>query len=134
MTRCYARNRHGDRCALEYRHDEDDGPAGAHYYPRAVVREIDASRPLTDDEKFAYLVDEGGEVPCSRYGATSADCARVAIAVARILESETGELGSTDSLEHLMSLVVNDHDDIAYMLREYGAEYGIDWREYFEGD
>lgn len=59
--------------------------------------------------------------PCSRYGRTSADCAPVAWRVAYILARETGESITTGNLDHAMSLVVNDHDDVAYIVRNYGA-------------
>lgn len=59
-------------------------------------------------------------VPCSRYGSTSAQCAPVAWRLAYIIARESGEDVTTELLDHSMSLVVNDHDDVAYMLKEYG--------------
>jgi len=123
MTRCYSRNGHGDRCNKEYRHDEDSSPYGQHNYPRAVLRYLDSLGPLTDAQAIAYLTDESGMVPCSRYGRTSGEYAIVALAVATIVEGETGEARSVDSLEHIMSLVVDNHDDPASLLLEYGTEY-----------
>lgn len=56
----------------------------------------------------------------SRYGNTSADCAPVAWRLAYLIARETGEGIDLDGLDHAMSLVVNDHDDVAVMVREYG--------------
>ncbi len=87
---------------------------------------------FTEQQSIEYLTIDGGRVPCSRYGYDSTSCAPVAYAVAVIMEGETGEPMSLDDLDSMMSLVVNDHDDIEYMLREYGTEYGFDWSNYFE--
>jgi hypothetical protein len=59
-------------------------------------------------------------VPCSRYGDTSAKCAPVAWRFAHLMARETGEEITLDSLDHAMSLVVNDHPDVAYLVRQYG--------------
>lgn len=73
---------------------------------------------------IAYLTNHGNDsglyVPCSRYGRNTADCAPVAWRLAYITARETGEDITTDDIHHAMSLVVNDHDDVAYMVREYG--------------
>lgn len=61
-------------------------------------------------------------VPCSRYGSIAADCAPVAVAVARIMARETGEPMTLADLDHAMSLVVNDHDDVASLIRSYGSD------------
>jgi hypothetical protein len=67
--------------------------------------------------------DTGGlYVPCSRYGRNGADCAPVAWRLAYVLARETGECCvSAEALDHAMSLVVNDHDDVAYIIRAYGG-------------
>lgn len=62
-------------------------------------------------------------VPCSRYGTTSAECAPVAYRVAYLVARESGEALTEETLEHTMGLVVNDHDDIAYMVRTYGHRH-----------
>jgi hypothetical protein len=59
-------------------------------------------------------------VPASRYGRNSADCAPVAWRVAYLLARETGEGITTESLDYAMSLVVNDHDDVAWLVNSYG--------------
>lgn len=57
--------------------------------------------------------------PGSRYGSTSAECATVAYQLAEKISEETGETISYDSLDHAMSLVVNDHDDVAELLQRW---------------
>lgn len=77
---------------------------------------------MTLAEALDYLEEDPGKVPCSRYGFDSASCAPVAYAVARIVAEETGEPLTHEALDHAMSLVVNDHDDPAYLVREYGTD------------
>lgn len=62
-------------------------------------------------------------VPCSRYGRTSRECAPVAWRVAYLVAREQGEEVDQDRLSHAMSLVVNEHDDVAYIIREYGYRH-----------
>jgi len=79
-------------------------------------------------EAIAYLTTDAdtGEdtgdlrVPCSRYGANGAECAPVAWRLACLVARETGEAITTDQLDDAMSLVVNDHGDVAYVIRTYG--------------
>lgn len=59
-------------------------------------------------------------VPCSRYGSTSEDCAPVAWRFAHLVARETGEPIDYPQLDAAMSLVVNDADEVAYMIRTYG--------------
>jgi len=76
---------------------------------------------MTRAEGLAFLEREGDlRVPCSRYGSSTSDCAPVAWRLAFIMHRETGEDITEDTLEHAMGLVVNDHDDVAYMVRNYG--------------
>lgn len=56
----------------------------------------------------------------SRYGRNSAECAPVAWRIAYLFARETGTDVDLDGLDHAMSLVVNDHEDVAHMVREYG--------------
>lgn len=58
--------------------------------------------------------------PCSPYGPTAADCAPVAWRVAFLVARETGEPLDTERLAHAMDMVVNGHDDVAYVVRTYG--------------
>lgn len=61
------------------------------------------------------------QVPCSRYGRNGYECAAVAWRLAYLYAREThGEEITTDELDSAMSLVVNDHDDVAYIIRNYG--------------
>jgi hypothetical protein len=73
---------------------------------------------------IAYLTRNGQDnhlqVPCSRYGRNTRECAPVAWRLAYILARETGEPITEDTLDHAMGLVVNDHDDVAYVIRTYG--------------
>jgi hypothetical protein len=80
---------------------------------------------LSESEAIELLSREGGRVPCSRYGWDSESCAPVAYAAAVIVYNETGEGDFTEILDHVMGLVVNDHDDPEYLIRNYGAEYGF---------
>lgn len=79
------------------------------------------------EKALAFLERDGKylKVPCSRYGRDTEDCAPVAYAAAVILAGETGEEVTEDSLDYVMGLVVNDHDDIEYLIRTYGIEYGF---------
>jgi hypothetical protein len=77
-------------------------------------------------DAIAYLMADGNlRVPCSRYGRDTEDCAPVAWRVAYLMARETGEPVTRDALDHAMSMVVNDHDDVAYMVNTYGrGDYG----------
>lgn len=87
---------------------------------------------MTRTEMSEYLTRDSGRVPCSRYGWDSASCAPVAVAVAVISEIETGEPMTQDWLDRIMGLVVNDHDDIDYLIRTYGPLHGFDPSDYLE--
>lgn len=79
---------------------------------------------MTRKEGIAFLTRNGQDdhlsVPCSRYGRNTADCAPVAWRVAFLVARETGEAITEESLDYCMGLVVNDHDDVAYMVNTYG--------------
>lgn len=78
----------------------------------------DALWALTHDEDG---IDTGGlYVPGSPYGRTSEDVAPVAYRMAYLLARESGEPMSWESLDHCMSLVVNDYDEVPYIIRTYG--------------
>jgi hypothetical protein len=64
-------------------------------------------------------------VPCSRYGNTSAECAPVAYRVAYLMARESGDDVTREGLQHAMSLVVNDSDGPAEIVREYGHRHYI---------
>ncbi len=75
---------------------------------------------MTTTEMLDHLNACGNlQVPCSRYGTDTETCAVVAASVALIYADATGDPVTTDSLDHIMGLVVNDHDDIEYLLDNY---------------
>jgi len=79
---------------------------------------------MNEAEAIEYLTKDGPglRVPCSRYGSTSAECAPVAYRAALIVANNTnGEVEERD-LDYAMYLVVNDSDDIEYLLTEYGED------------
>lgn len=63
------------------------------------------------DNDAGYL-----RTPCSRYGRTSAECAPVAWDFATAIALMTGDDVDEQLLDHAMSLVVNDSDDVANLL------------------
>jgi hypothetical protein len=70
---------------------------------------------------IAYLLQHGDfRVQCSRYGNSTSECAEVAWRHAYLVARETGTEITEDRLEHSMSLVVNNSDDVAYLIRTYG--------------
>ena len=73
-------------------------------------------------EGIAFLMKDGNlKVPCSRYGRDTEECAPVAWRLTYIFCRETGEPITFDKLDYNMGQVVNDHDDVAYMIRNYGG-------------
>lgn len=78
-----------------------------------------------DDQRsaLAFLMRHGNlAVPCSRYGADTESCAVFAFAASCVLAFETGEDITADTLDHMMGLVVNDHDDPAQLMLDHGDE------------
>ncbi len=74
-----------------------------------------------DDCPTCGGTNDAGHLRCfSRYGRTSRECAPVAWRLAYITAREIGDDITPENLDYAMSLVVNDHDDVAYMIREYG--------------
>ena len=78
------------------------------------------------DEIVDYLSADGGKVPCSRYGHDSESCAYVAGVLCLIMEDATGEQTTDESADYIMGLVVNDHDDVEIMIRDYASLVGFD--------
>jgi len=76
---------------------------------------------LTTDDKGKPT--GGLACPVSRYGRTATDCAYWAIA-AEVIYVDSNGLSEADDLaadiELAMGLVVNDHPDIAGLVRDYG--------------
>jgi hypothetical protein len=77
---------------------------------------------LTPAEALAYLCEDSGRVPCSRYGRNSEECAPVAVALCEIIAEANYEDITRDALDHAMGLVVNDHDDPMELIRSHGDE------------
>lgn len=69
------------------------------------------------------MVDGNLLVPCSRYGNDTADCAPVAWRLAYLMHKLTGEPMTYHGLDSDMGLVVNDSDDVAYIIRQYGYRH-----------
>lgn len=77
------------------------------------------------DQAITYLTADGNlRVPCSRYGRDTAECAPVAYEVAQYVCDEVGEPLEARDLDHAMGLVVNDHDDVAYILEQVAMAKG----------
>jgi hypothetical protein len=92
----------------------------------------DQAQDLNDrDQAVAYLMREGDhQVPCSRFGRWTEDCAPVAVILAEVVAEATGEEITSEALEHAMGLVVNDHDDVASLLKEHASDEQRDWCDY----
>ncbi len=88
---------------------------------RAMLWLMTTTNTMKRAAGLAFLNRDGDlRVPCSRYGRCTSDCAPVAWRLAYLLARETGEAITEDSLDYAMGLVVNDHDDVAYIVRNYG--------------
>ena len=75
---------------------------------------------MEQEEAMRYLLKDGNlSVPCSRYGRNTLECAEVAYQVALIVQDDTGEDMTTDSLDADMGMVVNDSAEPADLLRKY---------------
>lgn len=103
------------------------------FYDREICPDCGLPLRLPDSHEFAsradglaYLGRDGGSVPCSRYGRDSRECAPVAWRVAYLLSRKlTGDPITVAGLDHAMGLVVNDHDDVSYVVNAYGhGDYG----------
>lgn len=71
---------------------------------------------------IAYLNQEGNlAVPCSRYGRNTLECSPVAWRLAYLIARESNGVLHREDLDHAMSLVVNDSDEVAYIVRNYGG-------------
>lgn len=77
---------------------------------------------MDHDEAIAFLTRDGNlGVPCSRWGRDSLACAEVAYDLDVIVSAGTGRGPDAGTLEEAMSLVVNDHDGVTYILHECGG-------------
>jgi len=76
------------------------------------------------------MTDGDLRVPCSRYGRSTSDCAPWAWLLYRIMVANGSDEGY-DALDSDMGLVVNDHDDVDYMIRNYWHDLDEATRERF---
>lgn len=98
-------------------HPRDYSPLG--WKVRDAVEE--AERAPKRAEGIAYLTADQPAARCfSRFGSTGADCAPVAWRLAYLVARDQGEPITFDGLDHAMSLVVNEHDDVSYVINAYG--------------
>jgi hypothetical protein len=98
-------------------HPRDFSPLG--WKVRDAV-EAEERQP-TRAEGIAYLTADQPHARCfSRYGSTSEECAPVAWRLSYLMAREQGEPITFDALDADMGLVVNGHDDVAYVIRTYG--------------
>jgi hypothetical protein len=79
---------------------------------------------MLDGQSYAYwhrwLTEDGGYVPCSRYGRDSWDCAWFAIALVCVEIDANGPLDDVKvALDDYMVDVVNDHDHVARLLYDH---------------
>jgi len=78
---------------------------------------------MTREQGLEFLLRDGNlGVPGGRYGRDTETCAPVAWQIALTLARETGEPLTEESLDYAMGLVVNSHDDVAYLLENYPDE------------
>jgi hypothetical protein len=99
------------------RHPRDFSPLGWKVRDNVEAEE----RQPTRAEGLAYLTADQPHARCfSRFGSTSSECAPVAWRLAYLVAREQGEPITFDGLEHAMGLVVNEHEDVSYMIRAYG--------------
>lgn len=76
---------------------------------------------LTDEMRTAYDIAVGdGGATFSRYGDDAEDCAWYAVAIAYVHADANGaDPTDPDLLDSLMSVVVNDHDEVQYTISSY---------------
>lgn len=88
-----------------------------------------------DDHAMAYLMQDGNlAVPCGRYGSDTIECAKVAMALAKIMQYHNGEEITYHDLDSDMGLVVNSSDDIAGLFRDYGELVGVNPDDFYGMD
>ena len=111
----------GDQSLCEQHDIGDDIGSYGYHEPVVVMNRERAIHYLTHD---ADTGEETGHlsVPASRWGRNGADCAQVAWDSDVIISEATGEGPDERTLDHAMSLVVNDHDDVAYTFLSHGSD------------
>jgi hypothetical protein len=88
----------------------------------------------SEHEAHCMLVADSGDgdtMPCSRYGARLRYATAAVYAAAVIVAAETeGDPLCWRDLDYMAGLVVNDHDDVAYIIRAHGGSHGFDPADY----
>lgn len=83
-----------------------------------------ARRSTTKQKGLAYLEMDGNlMVPCSRYGKNTHQCAKVAWRLAYLVSQQNGNMITEADLDLAMKLVVNNDDDVSYIIRRYGHRH-----------
>lgn len=91
--------------------------------------------PRDDEQAREFINLDTGDVPCSRYvPRNGSGLADLAILTERLMADLTGEPVTFRALESMVSLIVNDSDDIGRLLVEHGPEYDIDPSDYLSED
>src|ERR1700704_1823514 len=73
------------------------------------------------------LLADGSDLatPCSRYGRTISECAETIYIASLIFAITTGEPLTVTALDSMAGLVVNDHPDPEYLIRNYAKNCGL---------
>ena len=72
---------------------------------------------MTEDEIRDIVNRDGGRIPCSRYAKEDgSDLADWVIQLEAAMVEATGEESDEEGIEYLTGLIVNSHDDVAYVL------------------
>ena len=82
------------------------------------------------DEIDAYIGRDAGDAPGSPYGVKAREWKPVAVAACVSFIAASGEDLTAENVDWIVGLVVNGHDDIDYIIREYGPEAGINPDDY----
>lgn len=91
--------------------------------------------PTNDDEVRAYAERDGGLIPCSRYVNRYGDgLGDLVVALVAIIEDATSEPVTFEGIDHLVSLIVNNHDDVGTLLVQHGPSVGIEPTDYLDPD
>ena len=72
---------------------------------------------MTEDEIRTLVAQGSGRIPCSRYAREDgSDLADWVIRLEAAMVEATGEESDEEGIEYLTGLIVNSHDDVAYVL------------------
>lgn len=86
---------------------------------------------ISKEQGIKFLTKDGNlGVPGGRYGNDTESCAEVAWAAESIYCAVAPDEMTLESLDRMMGLVVNSHDDVEYIIRSYGEQYGFNPEDY----